>query len=275
MNIHRLLSGTLALVLIAGFTSPAFAGVEPEPELITFEFEMEITDITIFEDEVPLSIPEVEVGDTITGTYTFDPSTPDNDPTAGIARYAYEEVTVDLDTIEYIAGPNFEFFNDIIGVADDGFLPGQDNYAVLTSNLEATIAPPLDQGFLNFELIDDDGTAFSSESLSTVPPNLEDFEDNFAVLVLGEDLGPISITSDTSDSFTEGLASIQEISSVQINGIITSLTLQDDAVAGELLPLDNTALFIAGLSQSLVWMIPTVLGLAGAGVIIRTKLERN
>ncbi len=39
-------------------------------------------------------------------------------------------------------------------------------------------------------------------------------------------------------------------------------------VAGELLPLDSSALMIAGLTSMSVWMIPTVLGLAGAGVYL-------
>lgn len=46
-------------------------------------------------------------------------------------------------------------------------------------------------------------------------------------------------------------------------------------VGGELLPIDNTALFLAGLSQSAVWMIPTLAGIVGAGVIIRRKLHRD
>ena len=40
------------------------------------------------------------------------------------------------------------------------------------------------------------------------------------------------------------------------------------SVAGELLPLDSSALMIAGLTSMSVWMIPTVLGLAGAGVYL-------
>ena len=47
----------------------------------------------------------------------------------------------------------------------------------------------------------------------------------------------------------------------------------DVSVAGDLLPIDSTALFLAGLSQSMVWMIPTLAGIAGAGVIIRHKLR--
>ncbi len=43
---------------------------------------------------------------------------------------------------------------------------------------------------------------------------------------------------------------------------------QPTQVAGELLPLDNTALFLAGIQSMTVWMVPTVLGLAGAGVYL-------
>ena len=39
-------------------------------------------------------------------------------------------------------------------------------------------------------------------------------------------------------------------------------------VAGELLPLDSTALFLAGVQSMTVWMIPAVVGLAGAGVYL-------
>ncbi len=53
---------------------------------------------------------------------------------------------------------------------------------------------------------------------------------------------------------------------------ITGLTLIGqvlcDVVTGELLPLDSSALFLAGIQSMTVWMIPTVLGLAGAGVYL-------
>jgi len=44
-------------------------------------------------------------------------------------------------------------------------------------------------------------------------------------------------------------------------------------VAGELLPLNTTALFISGLTSS-IWMIPTLAGIAGAGVYF-TKFRKN
>ena len=42
----------------------------------------------------------------------------------------------------------------------------------------------------------------------------------------------------------------------------------DEQVAGELLPLDSTALFLAGVQSMTVWMIPTIIGLAGVGVYL-------
>jgi len=47
-------------------------------------------------------------------------------------------------------------------------------------------------------------------------------------------------------------------------------------VAGELLPLDSTALFLAGIQSMTVWMIPTVLGLAGVGVyLVKFRANRD
>jgi len=44
--------------------------------------------------------------------------------------------------------------------------------------------------------------------------------------------------------------------------------INQQQVAGELLPLDSTALFLAGVQSMTVWMIPTVIGLAGVGVYL-------
>jgi hypothetical protein len=50
----------------------------------------------------------------------------------------------------------------------------------------------------------------------------------------------------------------------------------DELVAGELLPIMSSALVIAGVSTIAVWMIPTVLGLAGAGgYLIKFRANRE
>ena len=48
----------------------------------------------------------------------------------------------------------------------------------------------------------------------------------------------------------------------------------DQQVAGELLPLDSTALLIGGLTSMSVWMIPSIAGIAGA-VIYLIKFRTN
>ena len=50
----------------------------------------------------------------------------------------------------------------------------------------------------------------------------------------------------------------------------------DEQVAGQLLPLDSTALLLAGIQSMTVWMVPTVLGLAGAAVyLVKFRANRD
>jgi len=49
---------------------------------------------------------------------------------------------------------------------------------------------------------------------------------------------------------------------------LTVTTSSDTQVAGELLPIDSSALMIAGLTSMTVWMVPAIAGLAGVGVYL-------
>ena len=54
-----------------------------------------------------------------------------------------------------------------------------------------------------------------------------------------------------------------------------TVTVLEKAVAGELLSLDTSALVIGGLS-SVLWMVPAVAGLVGAGVyLVKTRANRE
>jgi len=55
----------------------------------------------------------------------------------------------------------------------------------------------------------------------------------------------------------------------------SSLIIIDDGVpvGGTSIPIDTTALLVAGFNANSIWMIPTVLGMAGAGIAI-FKLKR-
>ena len=55
-------------------------------------------------------------------------------------------------------------------------------------------------------------------------------------------------------------------------GIVTLLKLQPQVVGGELLPIDTTALLLAGIQTSAIWILPVIL--AGAG-FAAFKLRRK
>ena len=67
---------------------------------------------------------------------------------------------------------------------------------------------------------------------------------------------------------TEACITGQALAGFTILGCDTIEITNACFVAGELLPLDSTALFLAGIQSMTVWMIPTVAGLAGAGVYL-------
>jgi len=64
------------------------------------------------------------------------------------------------------------------------------------------------------------------------------------------------------------LAGCQNFSFIPNLALPFILTGLDDRVAGELLPLNTSALMIAGLTSMTVWMVPAIAGLAGLGVYL-------
>jgi len=95
--------------------------------------------------------------------------------------------------------------------------------------------------------------------VSDGPPNINNPQISFSFIVTN--LG------DTSEEHCQQEWEFEDSSGVVIS-VIQELWINEPQVAGELLPLDSTALMIAGLSSMSVWMIPTVLGLAGVGVYL-------
>ena len=62
----------------------------------------------------------------------------------------------------------------------------------------------------------------------------------------------------------------------EVQSLDDECPIPETQVAGELLPLNTSALMIAGLSTSAVWMIPAVVGLAGVGVyLVKSRANRD
>jgi len=68
---------------------------------------------------------------------------------------------------------------------------------------------------------------------------------------------------------------------INANGAPQSFTVHFDlnvvhSIAGEILPIDSTALFLAGMQSSALWLIPSVVGIAGVGFyVVRAKMNKD
>jgi len=211
-NTHRLLAGALALVLVAGMTSPAFAN---------------------------------PMGDTVLIEIDGIPADPQ------------------IDQVEVVPGAEFEFVNLLDGTLitvdiEDGAI-----WIEFPRGVDAPI--PYTIHIEDIDWLDENG--------NEVPGEIVDlFCEAF---VLSDPLGIIpghswSNTPDGSIVWIDVDPNIftQPGIPASIHCEYTTEHVEDSLVAGQLLPLESTSLMIAGLTSMSVWMIPTVAGLAGAGVYL-------
>ena len=143
-------------------------------------------------------------------------------------------------------------------------------------NYDATefdAAHPIMAGVTSFNM--QCGTDFTSDG--TLDTIVTDSTNDRPVMLAGPvNNGCVVITGDSNwMADLSGAIALNDARIVANNVFDYLNNVCNDVVAGELLPIDNTALFLAGLSSSAVWIIPTLAGLAGAGVIIRQKLHRD
>ncbi len=242
-NIQKLLAGVLALVLVAGMTSPAFAQVA-----------------------------------CFTGPTTLDVLLNGNCIVAGDKIFDNWELTsqggkpYDLSNVQVIPvnddpnNPGLRYVTNNLSVSGSEFTGWQMEYDVSTLSgdplikdysLEMTKFSP--DSFDRFPLIGED----------TVPP--------------GPSLIVVRPSQPEAEAFFNPTNTLRVQLTVSLDALFSSNSLEefvalysqvpqepepDTPVAGELLPLDNSALMIAGLTSMSVWMIPTVLGLAGVGVYL-------
>ena len=75
-----------------------------------------------------------------------------------------------------------------------------------------------------------------------------------------------------AESNADGTGTAQDI----IDFIATNPLCNPPPVGGEFLPIDSTALFLAGIQSSAIWMLPAIAGAAGAGAYyIRTRMNKD
>jgi len=239
-NTQKFLAGTIALVLVMGMTSPAFAvtsglddGEIPTDSVIA---------PTVSPDDVLIDFEACPIGEN--PSYSEDGATIIS--TSGLLRC--------------LTLPGTCSGTCAIGV-DGPFKPVRTDFPTLVSQVSADMGDQSgDLDIMFMEAYTSDDVLVDSDIL-----DCGNCFGSFNLSVSGSDIAYVITGSDST---------INE-SSVAVDNII--FTPQDNnGVAGELLSIDSSALVIAGLTSMSLWMIPTVLGLAGAGIyLVKFRANRD
>ena len=89
-------------------------------------------------------------------------------------------------------------------------------------------------------------------------------------------------TATTGATCADGSTPVNDICTTTVSAIcldgsipVLAWCIPPTIVAGELLPTESTTLVIAGLS-SMIWMVPAVAGIAGAGIyLVKTRTNKD
>jgi len=147
--------------------------------IITIELTAEIAEV---DDISGLLEGNVNVGDTITGSYTYDSAKPDSEPLETGGAYDYLSapygITLSAGGFVFQTDPdNVDFRIDIL----NNHL-GQDGY-VLRSYNNLPLSNGVGIEYISWQLDDYSCTALSTDALPKTPPVLEDWESIFGITI--------------------------------------------------------------------------------------------
>jgi len=142
-------------------------------ELITIGLRAEVTYID--QSAYDLLEGHVQLGDTLTGTYTYDSQTPDSNPLSGVGDYYQDSapcgIRLEAGGIVFESDP--DILNFLIELNDNHV--GEDNYLLRSySNLPLPNGVEVDH--ISWQLDDPSCTALSSDALPLGPPVLSDWQ---------------------------------------------------------------------------------------------------
>jgi len=303
-NTQKLLAGTLALVFAAGMTIPAFAetilyGVDRDSDLLRV---IDPTDASTIS-----SVSITLAGATVNGGLgaAIDPTT---GTLWGVLKTNLGRVLVTINPADGVAtsigvlgdsyaGLEFKADGTLLGlIGDGGTDPDRLNILSKTdASVVSTICDLVNTGEDGETIVNANGVFihFSAHTPGALPDpsyiiEIIDLDNSCAATDIAEtgeyaeELIAAAYCPETDTIFLgEEHTSPSSLLTMSLAGVGTNLGSVDDyvlaglactgdevAIGGELIPIDQTALLLAGLTSMTVWMIPTVLGLAGAGVYL-------
>jgi len=166
-------------VLALSFTALALGAGNLRAEIVTIGLTAEI----VYVDDPDGTLRErLEVGDVMTGSYTYNSDTPDTNPSCIVGVYNHYSppygIRLSAGGLVFQTDPdNVEF---IIEIVNDDY---GDNYLLRSYN-NLPIDDDVVIDHIAWQLDDDSGTAISTDALPTTPPVLEDYPDTWVGLVI-------------------------------------------------------------------------------------------
>lgn len=187
------------LLALAGLLGPS-----AQAQTFTFDFTGEVTDIKLLDNSI-------QIGDAISGRFSFEATTPDTMPGSTAGGYVlsgFAPLQLGTHTVSIDEGA-IAVLNDFLGSDSYGF------------GLTSTGALPL---VFTMTLVDADGAALSSDALPLSPPFLPDFETQVGVFVTDAGFGAwrltdLSIYDGTSGSQVPEPGSLAMLLGLSVTGI--------------------------------------------------------
>jgi len=310
LKLNRLLGATIALVLIAGFSTPVFAetilyAVDRDSDVL---FVLDQTDAsTVSSEAITLAGGTVDGGlgaaiDPTTGTLWAILKTDQGRELVTINPVNAVATSIGVLGDNY-AGLEFKSDGTLLGLTGDG-ASDPDRLNVLSktdASVVSTICDLVNTGEDGESIVNANGVFihFSAHTPGVLPDpsyiiEIIDLDNNCAATDIAEtgDFAEELIAaaycpetdtiflgqqhSTPADLLTMSLAGVGTLIGSTSELVIAGLACTGDVtvVGGDLLSIDNTALMLAGLSSSAIWMIPTLAGIAGAGFYL-IKFRRN
>lgn len=163
-------------IILLAAVGMVFCGLPVNGALITIGIEAEVDDVHDADNYLE---GRINVGDLITGSYTYDTDTPDSNPLPGVGDYEYfaypSGFSLSVGGLDFMTDPaNTDFLIEIVNN-----FPG-DAYSVISyRNLalsDATSVNNISWGLRDYSA---SATAISSIDLPTTAPVLDDWPTNF------------------------------------------------------------------------------------------------
>ena len=166
------------LLSLTIFGTMLFSAQKAQAELITIAI---TATVDAMHDDGNYLEGKVHVGDSITGTYTYESTTPDSspdDPTVGNYWHYSPPCGVSLTVGGFDFRTDLSNVNFLVGVGNDGGGGENDGYWICSYN-----NLPLSNGTyvdcISWDLQDRTNTALSSDALPTTAPILSQWQTNF------------------------------------------------------------------------------------------------